>query len=90
MRRTHKQQIELKQLIDQAQSKISVGELYWHHKSKDKVYKVLCLAFLEANDDLCVVYKAQYGEQLTFVRPLSVWLESVEWEGKIVPRFSKV
>lgn len=33
MGRTHKEQIELKKEIELAQTKISVGELYWHHKS---------------------------------------------------------
>ena len=90
MGRTHKEQIELKKEIELAQTKIAVGELYWHYKSKDMVYKIIGLGFLEANDELSVIYQAQYGEQLTFLRPLTVWLENVEWEGKIVPRFNKV
>lgn len=90
MQRKHKEQIELKKEIELAQTKISVGELYWHYKSKEKIYKVVGLGFLEANDELCVIYQAQYEERLTFIRPLTIWLENVEWEGKIVPRFSKV
>lgn len=90
MGKTHKEQIELKKEIELAQTKISVGELYRHYKSKDKIYKVIGLGFLEANDELCVIYQAQYGDQLTFLRPLTAWLENVEWEGKIVARFNKV
>lgn len=48
------------------------------------------LGFLEATDELCVIYQAQYGEKLTFLRPLTIWLEKVEWEGKTVPRFTKI
>lgn len=90
MGKIHKEQLELAKEIAQASSKITVGAKYWHHKSKDKIYTVTGLAFLEANDELCVIYRAEYGEQLTFLRPLPSWLESVEWEGKTVPRFTKI
>jgi hypothetical protein len=33
------------------------------------------------------VYRAEYGEHIIFVRPLNVWLETVEWEGEQVFRF---
>lgn len=90
MGRTHKEQLELRKEIEEAKTKITVGAQYHHHKSKDKVYKVIGLGFLEANDELCVIYQAQYGERLTFLRPLTVWLEEIEWEDKIVPRFTKI
>jgi hypothetical protein len=90
MGRTHKEQIELKKEIDHANLLVTIGAEYWHYKGKEKVYKIVGLGFLEANDELCVIYQAQYGEQLTFLRPLTIWLEQVEWEGKIVPRFTKI
>jgi hypothetical protein len=90
MGRTHKGQLELAKAIEDAKTKVTVGAEYWHHKRRDKIYKVVGLGFLEANDQLCVIYQAQYGEKLTFLRPLTIWLENVEWEGKIVPRFNKV
>jgi len=34
-----------------------------------------------------VIYKALYGEKATWVRPLSMWDETVEIEGKSVKRF---
>jgi len=90
MGRTDKEQLELKKEIDGAKSKVTVGAQYWHYKGKDKVYEIIGLGFLEANDELCVIYVAQYGERLTFLRPLTVWLEQVKWEGKTVPRFTKL
>lgn len=90
MGKTHKEQLELAKEIEEAKSKITVGAEYWHYKGRNKVYKVIGLGFLEANDDLCVIYQAQYGEKLTFLRPLRIWLENVEWEGKTVPRFNKI
>lgn len=90
MGRTHTEQIVLAKEIEEAKTKVTIGAEYWHYKGRNKVYKVLGLGFLEANDQLCVIDQARYGEQLTFLRPLTVWLEQVEWEGKTVPRFTKV
>ena len=90
MGKTHVEQLVLAKEIEEAKTKVIVGAEYWHYKSRDKVYEVVGLGFLEATDELCVIYRARYGERLTFLRPLSVWLESVEWEGKTVPRFNKM
>lgn len=90
MGKTHKEQLELAKEIKNAKSQVTVGVEYWHYKGKDKVYTVIGLGFMEANDELCVIYQAQYGEKLTFLRPLSIWLENVEWQGKTVPRFNKM
>lgn len=90
MGKTPTEQSQLAKEMQAAESKITIGAEYWHHKSRDKIYIVLGLGFLEATNELCVIYQAQYGEKLTFLRPLSVWLEQVEWEGNIVPRFTKL
>lgn len=90
MGKTHVEQVLLAKQIEDAKSVITVGAEYWHYKGREKVYKVLGLGFIEANDELCVIYQAQYGERLTFLRPLTIWLEQVEWEGKTMPRFSKI
>lgn len=90
MGRTHKEQLELAKEIEAAKTKVTVGAKYRYYKSADKVYEVIGLGFLEANVELCVIYKAQYGEQLTFLRPLTIWLEYVEWDGRSVPRFTEI
>lgn len=90
MGKTHKEQLVLVQEVADAQAKITVGAQYRHYKGADKLYTVTGLGFLEATDELCVIYRADYGEQMTFLRPLSVWLETVEWKGKTVPRFTKI
>jgi hypothetical protein len=90
MGRTHKEQLELRKEVEDAKYKVTVGARYWHYKGKDKVYEIIGLGFLEATDELCVIYQAQYGEKLTFLRPLTIWLEQVEWEGETVPRFTKI
>ncbi|HSX31546.1 MAG TPA: DUF1653 domain-containing protein [Candidatus Saccharimonadales bacterium] len=90
MGRTHDEQLVLAKQIEAAQTKVAVGAMYWHYKGRDKTYSVLGFGFLEANDELCVIYQAQYDQRLTYVRPLASWLEHVEWKGKTVPRFTKI
>ena len=90
MGKTHKEQLVLAKEIADAKTKISVGTTYWHYKGRDKTYKVVGLGFTEAENELCVIYQAQYGERIIFLRPLKIWLEQVEWEGKTVPRFTKI
>lgn len=84
----HIPQKKLSEQIESAKQKVRVGGLYSHYKSDDKLYSVLMVAILEANDELCVIYQAQYDEKLTFVRPLSSWLEPANRNGKRVPRFT--
>lgn len=90
MGKTHKQQLVLAQEIEAAKRQIVIGATYQHYKGVDKLYTVTGLGFLEATDELCVIYQAAYGERLTFLRPLTSWLEQVEWDGQTVPRFRKV
>lgn len=73
-------------LID-AQMHVQVGAAYVHYRNPQKVYKVLNLALLEANEEVSVVYEAQYDSHLIWVRPLSSWLSTVEHNGAEVPRF---
>lgn len=81
-------QKDLATKLQTASQQVVVGGRYRHYKGD--YYKVLNLGFLEATMELCVVYQAEYGEKITFIRPLNVWLETVEVEDKQVPRFTKV
>ena len=58
---------------------------YKHFKGKD--YEVLFTAkHSETLEDL-VVYRALYGDRGFWVRPATMWNETVEVEGKQVRRF---
>lgn len=86
----HKSQSALAKELQDAASKVTVGVCYTHYKQPENTYKVTGLAILEATDEPCVIYQAEYGNNITFVRPLKSWLENVEWQGKKVKRFTKV
>ena len=59
--------------------------IYRHYKGG--IYEVIGLAKHSETLEDMVVYKALYGEQGTWVRPLSMWNDPIELDGKIVNRF---
>lgn len=66
---------------------LRVGSVYKHFKGNE--YLVLHKAkHSETLEDL-VVYQALYGERGIWVRPLKMFLEQVEVEGKLVNRFQE-
>jgi cyclomaltodextrinase len=60
--------------------------LYRHYKGKD--YSVLGFAKDSETGQLMVLYVPLYGEGGYWVRPLSMFTEEVENEGKFIPRFT--
>jgi hypothetical protein len=86
----HKTDEELQREIDDASTVVTIGGTYQHYKGADKLYTVTGLGFLEATDEICVIYHGQYNAGHTFIRPVSVWLEQVEYNGQTVPRFKKI
>ena len=62
--------------------------VYRHYKGNR--YKVLYLAkHTETLEDM-VVYQALYGEYGIWVRPASMWNETVDYQGKQVKRFTYI
>ena len=59
--------------------------IYEHYKGNK--YELLYIAKHSETLEQMVVYKALYGEGEIWVRPLSMWNEQVEADGKSVPRF---
>ncbi len=59
----------------------------WRH-CKGMEYEVLGVAAHSETLEPMVVYRALYGEGSLWVRPASMWLETVEREGQSVPRFT--
>lgn len=62
--------------------------IYEHYKGNK--YELLHIAKHSETLENMVVYKALYGEGEIWVRPLSMWNEQVEIEGKSVPRFKLI
>ena len=71
----------------EARKQVPVG-IYRHYKGN--LYQVLGTAIHSESLEMMVVYKALYGAGETWVRPLSMFTESVERDGRQIPRFSPV
>lgn len=61
---------------------------YRHFKGNE--YEVLSIATHSETLEPMVVYRPLYGEGKLWVRPVSMWEELVELDGKLVPRFSYI
>lgn len=61
---------------------------YRHFKGME--YEVIGVARHSESDEKMVVYRALYGEGELWVRPASMWNETVERGGKLFRRFTFV
>jgi len=59
--------------------------IYRHYKGNE--YEVLMVAKHSETEEDMVVYRALYGEYGIWVRPLAMFTEKVEVNGKMVDRF---
>ena len=57
---------------------------------KDKEYEVLGIARHSETKEELVVYRALYGDFSLWVRPVSMWNETVERDGKTFRRFTYI
>ena len=57
---------------------------------KGNYYEVLGVARHSETGEELVVYRPLYGDRGLWVRPLAMFTETVERDGKIVPRFAFV
>ena len=67
---------------------IKIGKKYRHFKGNE--YLVLHLAKHSETQEELVVYQALYGERGIWVRPLAMFAEKVEVNGKLVNRFEEI
>jgi len=66
---------------------IKIGR-YRHFKGNE--YEVLHLARHSETEEEMVVYRALYGDFSVWVRPASMWNETVERNGKSFRRFTYI
>ena len=61
---------------------------YRHYKGHE--YTVLGTARHSETEEVLVVYRQEYGTGGLWVRPLSMFVEAVEIDGRRVPRFARI
>lgn len=67
---------------------IVIDGKYRHYKGNE--YLVIDVATHSETEEEMVVYKALYGEEKLWVRPLSMWNEKVNVNGEEVTRFTYI
>ena len=73
--------------LEEAVASIPLGR-YRHFKGNE--YEVITIARHSETEEPMVVYRALYGEGGMWVRPASMWNETVERDGKTYKRFEKI
>lgn len=71
--------------MEKIKSEIKLGK--WKH-FKGGEYEVIGIAKHSETLEPMVVYRALYGDGCLWTRPLSMWNETVERDGKIFKRFT--
>lgn len=71
-------------------AKVPIGATFRHYKGK--LYKILQIGRHTEEHSLYVVYQALYptevyGDNPIWIRPLTMFLETVTIDGKQIPRF---
>lgn len=78
--------------------------LWRHYKSsgwEDYTYEVLGIVFHSETQEEMVLYKMLYNSHIEpgrvahkkwtlFVRPLSMWYDIIDWNGKMIQRFTEI
>lgn len=62
--------------------------IYQHYKGK--LYQVFHVATHSETEEKLVVYQCLYGDYSMWVRPLDMFIETVEIEGEVIPRFKLI
>lgn len=75
--------------LDRLKAAAPLGARYRHYKYPDKSYRIVMHGFIEATGEPAIVYQSE-KDQSVWIRPAPVFLESVEWEGNHVPRFTRI
>lgn len=85
---SHITHAELNKKIEAAAKLVTVGATYKHYEYPERNYIVEKISIQEATEKICIIYhEASAPGSPSFVRDLDSWLETVQWEGKMVPRF---
>ncbi len=67
--------------------KLKPGQLWRHYKGKH--YRIIVLGKHSETDELLVAYKREEDGHV-FFRPIELFFDEVEWEGKRVPHFTLI
>lgn len=86
----HLTEQELAEQLEKARQLVKIGALYAHYRDLKNPYKVVGLGIIEATEEVGVIYRKESDSEITWIRPLSSWIEKVSFENQMIPRFQEV
>lgn len=81
---------EFAMILEKLKTQVPIDSRYFHYKNPNQFYTIVSHGIIEATEEPAISYQAEYGDKIVWIRPVSVFLEEVEWEGKKVPRFTRI
>lgn len=94
MQEVHLSEKELEEALEKAKSQVRVGARYRHYRDRESLYVVVALVFIEASQEVGVLYRKEQGSEflntISWVRPLNSWLEKVFTSSGPTPRFQEI
>ncbi len=67
---------------------VQSGERYRHFKGNE--YEIVAVGQHSETEEEMVVYRALYGDGAVWIRPLTMFTDTVERDGNRLPRFQKI
>lgn len=86
----HLSQDELAKILKDARDLIPMGARYTHFKDPTKEYEIVGHGIIEETEEGAVIYQAQYDERISFIRPITNFLEIKETDAGPVARLVRV
>ena len=80
---------ELATILTTTKSEIKPETRYRHSKTGGE-YVIVDVVINESTEKPLIIYRAEYGDELTWARELDAFTDMVELNGKTVPRFVKI
>lgn len=82
------EQAQLSGRLAKAAKQVVIGARYMHYKQL--TYRVIGIALREEDNEPCVIYQAEYGDHITWIRPIVSWAEEVVVGGRKIKRFTTI
>lgn len=77
--------------IQEVKKVLPIGSIRSHRKHPENHYRIEDIVIYEAEDVPMVIYKPLYGDrEVLLSRVVTIFLEQVEKDGKMVGRFERV
>jgi hypothetical protein len=79
---------QISDMLAAARAKVPPGTKWQHYRGNE--YVVAGAVVLEATNEISILYNSATHPDVSFVRPVSSWLEKIEWNGQTLPRFTEI